>query len=132
MRRRARRLRLRRGVIIAAMLAGACLLGGCSRQSILTTHSPQSHDITMLWWWMLAVAGVVFLGAVALLVLVALAAPRTEGCRSSASARTLNVRLVVMFGIAIPIVAARRRSSSSPTSYLLKARRAADAAQHAR
>ena len=66
MRRRARRLRLRRGVIIAAMLAGACLLGGCSRQSILTTHSPQSHNIMLLWWWMLAAAAIVFFGAVLL------------------------------------------------------------------
>ena len=46
----------------------ALAASGCGKQSTLDTHSAQSHDIRTLFWWLLAVALIVFLGAVAMLV----------------------------------------------------------------
>src|SRR5437763_16676572 len=59
-----------RSVLSAGTLA-VCdlLLTGCGKQSILSPRSPQTHDIRTLWWWMLAGAGIVFMGAIAMLAL---------------------------------------------------------------
>jgi len=53
----------------ALVVAAPLLLGGCGKQSPLSPKSPSSHDIAVLWWWMLGVAAIVFFGAVALLVI---------------------------------------------------------------
>ena len=45
-----------------ATLAVAVGAGGCGKQSILSTHSPQAHNIMLLWWWMLGAAVIVFPG----------------------------------------------------------------------
>jgi cytochrome c oxidase subunit 2 len=72
-------------------------------QSTLHPQSPQAHDITTLWWGMLVVATVVFLGAVALLVLSYFARDR-EGVPIIGNREGLNLGMVVTFGIAIPMV----------------------------
>jgi cytochrome c oxidase subunit 2 len=86
------------------LLAGAVLLSGCGgRQSTLDTHSPQTHDIAVLWWWMLGIASVVFFGAVGLLALAWLRR-RTPGLPVVGENEGINRNLVLTFGIAIPIV----------------------------
>lgn len=70
-----------------AALGSGLLLAGCGKQSILSTRSPQAHNIALLWWWMLAAATIVFFGAMAML-LVAWFRRGAPGCRSSASGRT--------------------------------------------
>jgi cytochrome c oxidase subunit 2 len=81
----------------------ALLLAGCGKQSIVSPRSPQTHDIRTLWWWMLAVATVVFLGAVAMLGLawVRRGAP---GLPYFGERETVPQALVLIFGIAIPLV----------------------------
>ena len=46
------------------VVGGAVVASGCGRQSIISNKSPQAHGITVLWWWMLGVAAIVFAGAV--------------------------------------------------------------------
>jgi cytochrome c oxidase subunit II len=79
-------------------------LSGCGKQSILSTHSPQAHNIMLLWWWMLAAATVVFLGAIALLV-IAWLRRRTPGLPFFGEREDLSEGMVLLFGVAIPIVA---------------------------
>jgi cytochrome c oxidase subunit II len=83
----------------------AALVAGCADngQNALHAKSPQSHDIEVLWWWMLAVASVVFLGACAML-LVGWRRRRARGLPLVGEDEQVNQRLVVTFGIAIPIV----------------------------
>jgi cytochrome c oxidase subunit II len=83
--------------------AAALLLSGCGKQSILSTHSPQAHNIMLLWWWMLGVATIVFGGAMALLAL-AWFHRRQEGLPWLGQRENLSEGLVVVFGIAIPVV----------------------------
>lgn len=71
--------------------------------SPLDPHSPDSHDIATLWWWMLVVAGIVFLGAVAMLVIGWLRRGR-PGLPLFGESERANVTLVLVFGIGIPIV----------------------------
>ena len=71
--------------------------------SPLDPHSPAAHDIATLWWWMLGVAGIVFLGAVAMLVVGWVRRDR-PGLPFFGENETLNTGLVVLFGMAIPIV----------------------------
>ena len=71
--------------------------------SPLDPHSPDSHDIATLWWWMLVVAGIVFLGAVAMLVVGWLRRGR-PGLPLFGESERANVTLVIVFGIGIPIV----------------------------
>jgi cytochrome c oxidase subunit II len=86
-------------------LATACLLGlaGCGRQSILSPRSPQTHDIRTLWWWMLGAAAVVCFGAVALLVL-AWVRRGTPGLPFFGKRESVPQIMVVLFGVAIPLV----------------------------
>lgn len=70
--------------------------------SPLDPHSPQSHHIATLWWWMLVVAGIVFLGAVAMLVLGWLRREQ-RGLPFVGESERANTILVVAFGMAIPI-----------------------------
>lgn len=101
MRRRRRNKSLRRLGAGAACLA---LLSGCGKQSIVSTKSPDAHDIALLWWWMLAASVIVFAGA---LVLLALAILRrgSSGLPLFGEREDITERMVLMFGIAIPAVA---------------------------
>jgi cytochrome c oxidase subunit 2 len=83
--------------------ACALSLAGCGTQSPLDPHSPQSRDISTLWWWMLVVAGIVFLGAVAMLVYAWIRRDR-EGLPFFGSSARAEITLVVIFGIGIPAV----------------------------
>ena len=84
--------------------AALCLLvAGCGgKQSTLNPKSRQAHDITTLWWWMLAVAAIVFLGAVALLLVGYFR--KAPGLPFLGEREQLSTGLVVIFGMAIPIV----------------------------
>ena len=90
----------RRGTFLAVL--GASLLAGCGRQSTLSPHSPSSHDIAVLWWWMLGVASLVFFGAVAMLLVGWFRRDR-RGLPFLGEREKLNTGLVVAFGIAIPV-----------------------------
>ena len=71
--------------------------------SPLDPKSPDAHDIATLWWWMLVAAGIVFLGAVALLVLARVR--RDEpGLPLFGENERANTALVLAFGIAVPVV----------------------------
>ncbi len=72
-----------------------------SGQSTLDPHSPAARDIATLWWWMLAIACIVFSGAIAMLGL-AWARRRREGLPPLNRARR-NLAAVVVFGIVIPV-----------------------------
>jgi cytochrome c oxidase subunit II len=89
----------------AASVCCAALLTACADngQNALHSQSPQSHDIEVLWWWMLAVASVVFLGACVML-LVGWRRRHTRGLPVVGEDEHVNERLVITFGIAIPIV----------------------------
>jgi cytochrome c oxidase subunit 2 len=76
---------------------------GSNGQNALHAQSPQSHDIEVLWWWMLGVASIVFFGAVGMLAF-GWWRRRTAGLPVVGSNEDVNRRLVVTFGIAIPIV----------------------------
>ena len=81
-------------------------LAGCSsgRQSIVEPASKPSHDIAVLWWWMLGAAAIVFFGAVALLV-IAYFKRGARGLPFFGEREGVAEGMVVMFGVAIPIVA---------------------------
>jgi cytochrome c oxidase subunit II len=79
------------------------LLGGCGKQSILQTHSPQAHNIMLLWWWMFGAAVIVFLGALAMLV-IAWFRRGTPGLPLFGEREEINERMVLTFGIAVPAV----------------------------
>ncbi len=92
----------RRG--LAALVAALALLaGGCGKQSTLSPESPSSHDIAVLWWWMLGIAAVVFFGAVALLVIGWIRRDR-PGLPFFGEREGLTTGLVVTFGMVIPVV----------------------------
>jgi cytochrome c oxidase subunit II len=95
---------LRRALAIVAAGCGL-LVSGCADngQNALHAKSPQAHDIEVLWWWMLGVASIVFLGACAMLV-VGWFRRRTSGLPVIGENEDVNKRLVVAFGIAIPVV----------------------------
>ncbi len=71
--------------------------------SPLDPKSPAAHHIATLWWWMLVVAAIVFLGAVAMLAIGALRRD-TPGLPFLGENEKANTALVLLFGIAIPIV----------------------------
>jgi cytochrome c oxidase subunit II len=99
--------RLRAGRVACALAwlaVGAFVLSGCGAQSPLDPHSGPARDIDALWWWMLGAAGVVFLGAVALLAL-AWWRRGTAGLPLLGENERASTGLVVTFGIAVPLVA---------------------------
>jgi cytochrome c oxidase subunit II len=71
--------------------------------SPLDPNSPSAHHIATLWWWMLVVATIVFLGAVAMLVIAWLRRD-TPGLPFIGENEKANTGLVLLFGIGIPIV----------------------------
>jgi cytochrome c oxidase subunit II len=87
----------------ALLVAAALLLAGCGRQSTLDPHSQSSHDIAVLWWWMLGIASVVFLGAVGMLIIGWIRRDR-EGLPFFGKNDRITLGLVIAFGIAIPAV----------------------------
>jgi cytochrome c oxidase subunit 2 len=99
--RRARSGRLGLGVTGPAL---ALVLAGCSPQSIVSTHSPQAHNIALLWWWMLAASVVVFLGAATLLV-IAYRRRGTAGLPFVGEREGIAQSMVLVFGVGIPVVA---------------------------
>src|SRR4051794_31835522 len=99
------RTRLGAGAVVSAC-ALAVLLSGCgsNRQSALDPQSDPSRDIERLWWGMLAAAVVVFAG-VLLLIGLSIVRRKREGMPRFGTDEKRLDRLVVVFGIAIPIVA---------------------------
>jgi cytochrome c oxidase subunit 2 len=88
---------------MVAALALSALVAGCGRtQSTLDPKSPASQDIATLWWWMLVIACVVFSGAIGLLG-IAWLRRRRAGLPLVEDGGRLNLRLVVVFGILIPL-----------------------------
>jgi cytochrome c oxidase subunit 2 len=65
--------------------------------------SKQSHDIALLWWWMLGAGSIVFFGAVALLWMGYLRRG-TRGLPFFGNRESVAEGMVLMFGIAIPVV----------------------------
>lgn len=90
--------------MLVLSLAGGGLITGCSPQSILSTHSPQAHNIALLWWWMLGAAVIVFAGAVVLLV-VAYFRRGVAGLPFVGEREGIAQSMVLVFGIAVPAVA---------------------------
>jgi cytochrome c oxidase subunit II len=90
---------------VSALLLTACpaLVTGCGgRQSALAPESRAASEIARLWWWMLVIACLVFAGAVAMLGLAWVRRNR-GGLPLVDGGPTLNLGLVVVFGIAIPV-----------------------------
>jgi cytochrome c oxidase subunit 2 len=90
-------------LIGTAAVAAALLMSGCGRQSILSTRSPQAHNIMLLWWWMLGVGAVVFLGAVVMLTM-AWFRRGEPGLPWLGERENVSEAMVLMFGIGIPVV----------------------------
>jgi cytochrome c oxidase subunit II len=78
------------------------LLAGCGKQSIVSPRSPQTHDIRTLWWWMFAVATVIFLGSLGMLGL-AWIRRGTPGLPFFGEREVVPQSLVLIFGIGIPL-----------------------------
>jgi cytochrome c oxidase subunit II len=96
--------RLTRRAAGVAALAAALALAGCGgSQSTLAPHSPQSHDIATLWWWMLGVASIFFFGAVGLLGISWLRR-RTPGLPLLGRNERATSGMVIVFGIVIPAI----------------------------
>src|SRR5947209_8497586 len=74
-----------------------------SGQSVLQPHSSPAHDISTLWWGMLAAATIVFAGV---LVLIALSVVRRkrEGMPGVGTDEKKMTGLIVGFGIVIPVI----------------------------
>ena len=71
--------------------------------SPLDPRSEPARHVATLWWWMLVVAGVVFVGAVLMLVAAWVLRGREGIPRLGDSAR-LTTGAVVLFGMAVPII----------------------------
>jgi cytochrome c oxidase subunit II len=92
-----------RGGRAGLILAMTLFLTGCGKQSPLSPHSPSSHDIAVLWWWMLGIAGVVFLGAVILLLMSWVGRGR-PGLPLLGTNERAATGLVITFGMVIPVI----------------------------
>lgn len=96
--------RHRARALASTLLVVAVGLEGCGgRQSILAPRSEQTHVISVLWWWMLGAAVLVFAGAVGLLVL-AYIRRHSGGLPIFGEREKLVGGIVVAFGIVIPMV----------------------------
>jgi cytochrome c oxidase subunit 2 len=95
------------GSLSPLFAVGAVLaLAGCSdnRQSTLDPHSEPARRITTLWWVMLAIASVVFAGAVAMLVIGYFRRRRAGFPIVGEESNKTETALVVAFGMVIPII----------------------------
>ena len=86
---------------VATVLCGLVVSGCGSPQSIVSTHSPQAHNIALLWWWMLAVATVVFAGVLVMLVIAWFGRDK-PGLPIIGEREGISEGLVLLFGIGIP------------------------------
>ncbi len=100
--RQQRRTSKTRFALAIVVVGGAVVASGCGRQSIISDQSPQAHDITVLWWWMLGVATIVFAGAAAFLV-IGFVKRRTAGMPIFGRHEFAAQMLVLVFGIGIPL-----------------------------
>jgi cytochrome c oxidase subunit II len=71
--------------------------------SPLDPRSDPARHVATLWWWMLVVAGIVFVGAVLMLVAAWFLRGR-EGLPRFGDSQAITTGAVVLFGMAIPIV----------------------------
>ena len=100
---------MRRGIRqwggVAALATAVLVLAACDNdeQSVLDPVSHPARDVASLWWWMLVAAGVVFLGAVAML-LIGWIRRREPGLPFLGGGERTETRLVVLFGMVIPVV----------------------------
>ena len=86
-----------------AIAGVAVALAGCGgEQSTLNPKSTQASDISTLFWVMLAVASIVFLGAVGMLVVASIR--RARGLPFIGQRERVTTGLVIAFGIVIPVV----------------------------
>jgi cytochrome c oxidase subunit 2 len=92
-----------RPVAAGVLVAGALIVSGCGKQSLISSKSPQAHVITLLWWWMLGIAGVVFLGTVMFLA-VGYFTRRSPGLPFIGRNEPVNQGLVLLFGVGVPLV----------------------------
>jgi cytochrome c oxidase subunit II len=99
-----RRTRRQCGGVAALAALTLLVVTGCEndQQSVLDPVSHPARDIASLWWWMLAGAAVIFVGAVALLGL-AWARRKRSGLPVFGDNEGIARGLVVVFGILIPI-----------------------------
>lgn len=90
----------------AALVLATLALGGCgdNGQSTLAPHSRPAHQITTLWWVMMVAAWIV-LGGACLLLALTWRRRRREGLPFFGQREEVATRLVVIFGIVIPITA---------------------------
>ncbi len=88
------------GTAAGCLLAG---LAGCGKQSIVSPHSPQTHQIALLWWWMLGAATIVFVGSVAMLGM-SWHRRDSPGLPFVGEREDLSQKMVLLFGIGIPVV----------------------------
>jgi len=86
---------------VCAIAVAACLSGCGGDQSTLAPHSKAARDISTLWWWMLGVAGIVFLGAIVMLLIGWVRRSR-PGLPLLGERESANTGLVVTFGMVIP------------------------------
>jgi cytochrome c oxidase subunit 2 len=86
-------------------LCAALAVSGCggNEQSALDPRSGPAHSISVLWWWMLVAATVVFLGAVGLIA-IAFLRRRRPGAPVVGEREGFNLGMVTLFGIGIPMV----------------------------
>lgn len=94
----------RKAIRFVVLAAAAALAAGCeSEQSTLDPASTPARLIEELWWWMLAGACVIFVGAVSLLGL-AWVRRRRSGLPFFGEREQLATGAVVAFGIVIPVL----------------------------
>lgn len=90
---------------LALVVLAAPSLAGCNtKNSTLDPQSPPAHDISTLFWWMLLAAVLVFGGTLGWIALAFLRR-RREGLPFVGDSERANRGLVLLFGVAIPIVA---------------------------
>jgi cytochrome c oxidase subunit 2 len=80
---------------------GAPLLAGCrGAQSMLDPAGPSASAIATVWWWMLAVAAVVFVGV----VIAWFMSMRPHAAMDAATARRVERRFLIGGGLLLPTV----------------------------
>ena len=94
----------RRPAVLALVAVASLTLAGCGGdQSTLNPKSEQSRHIANLWWGMLIAAGIVFLGAVAMLIVAWVR--RAPGLPFLGEREGFSNGLVVAFGAVFPVIA---------------------------
>jgi cytochrome c oxidase subunit 2 len=97
-------VRARAGALGLAATGGlATTIGGCGGQSTLDPRAEPAREVATLWWWMLAVAGLVFGGALFMLLL-GWVRRHEPGLPVLGRSSKATIVLVVVFGIGIPLV----------------------------